>query len=167
MDLTTTIWIWAGGEGSGCHGPNCGRPKSQDPMLNIVRLQEYQNGLMLPDGKLMIGRPRHEQHFDLLQKTPYAREGQKFLKAGGVRLGREPNGFVSIGSDDRETMERALKILRNMPTDRVQFDYVPAGESALSRTVYVEGERDEVIEKVAHWWSRQHEGEEIAAEKAA
>ncbi len=29
MNLSTTIEIYAGGPGSGCKGPNCGRPKEQ------------------------------------------------------------------------------------------------------------------------------------------
>ena len=28
MNLATTIWIYGGGPGSGCTGPNCGRPTS-------------------------------------------------------------------------------------------------------------------------------------------
>jgi len=32
MNLATTIELYAGGEGSGCQGPNCGRPKTRIPV---------------------------------------------------------------------------------------------------------------------------------------
>lgn len=39
MNLTTTILVWAGGEGSGCHGPNCGRKK-----VGLVKVQDGGEG---------------------------------------------------------------------------------------------------------------------------
>lgn len=43
MRLQTTIWIWAGGEGSGCRGPNCGRPKVGLERVNRAGLPEEVN----------------------------------------------------------------------------------------------------------------------------
>ena len=45
MNLSCTIWIWAGGEGSGCHGPNCGRPT-----ITVVKLQDGNSATGKPDG---------------------------------------------------------------------------------------------------------------------
>ena len=61
MNLHCTVWIWAGGEGSGCHGPNCGRPKGRlEPVEDLRKGDAYQirdeNGKVI--GSILVHRYR-------------------------------------------------------------------------------------------------------------
>ena len=49
MNLATTVSIYAGGPGSGCHGENCGRPKGVKVQLAL------RNGKYEWDGKVTSG----------------------------------------------------------------------------------------------------------------
>ena len=54
MNLATTIELYAGGQGSGCHGENCGRPKLASDK------QEEKADTLLKEHDQIKGHPRRE-----------------------------------------------------------------------------------------------------------
>lgn len=56
MNLLETISIFAGGPGSGCRGPNCGRPKLRNSADVIKYRQQVKDELVLVRAKLKIKR---------------------------------------------------------------------------------------------------------------
>jgi hypothetical protein len=165
MNLEVTLSVYGGGPGSGCVGPNCGRPKIN--FSQVSRFEgRYVSGLMTRDGKIVMGNQPHE---GLLKDYRLNDNGTSdFLAKGGIRFGLGNGGFVEVGNRSKEVIGTAMKLLEAMPRVLLRFEYRPDYSNSLVRTksgylaekdkyFYSEGELSRVQRDVSVWQARLNE----------
>lgn len=67
MDMATTLIIFGGGHGSGCHGPNCGRPRSDTGVAFVS--PNTQENLNLANAMDALHSPEHRAFRQLAQQV--------------------------------------------------------------------------------------------------
>src|ERR1039457_3478906 len=77
MNLATSISIYAGGPGSGCTGPNCGRPAKKAGSVMDPKLDE---------------KPFHKANMSKMSKVLEAHSFTKASGGGGARPGGSHEG---------------------------------------------------------------------------
>jgi hypothetical protein len=131
--LATTVTLWFGGQGSGCRGPNCGRPaatvKNHNEMYSRVPMGALGYRPLLVSGKTgkMVGG---KEHAELMEKLGYNinKDGARFYQDGGVRVllwkDRVALQLAHVGS-----IRLAQDILNKVPVDHAFVEYYrPVGK---------------------------------------
>lgn len=118
MNLVTSIWIWAGGEGSGCHGPNCGRPSGSGNVSAIP----YHDGWITKDGEF---HRLHGTHAETAVAIGLASKEsgavREALVAGNIRIvysgpmsGAGHTAWIEVHKLDDDTRERLADLVERM-----------------------------------------------------
>jgi hypothetical protein len=116
MNMAATIRLYGGGPGSGCEGPNCGRPPLSAWVKNTKAFKEpprvSRQGFMdhyvvEPDGTAKLV-PSHITYFSQSNKG-----FNQFMREGGITVTVSSGGpGISFGRSDEETIEKVLQVAR-------------------------------------------------------
>lgn len=114
MNLAATLLLYAGGPGSGCTGPNCGRPAvvtntrefiSPPPAVQSAD-QKMDHYVVQPDGTAKRVLSHISYFMDTRQKI------SDFFKNGGIMATVSGGGpGVSFGKKDSDTVEKVIQVL--------------------------------------------------------
>jgi hypothetical protein len=114
LNLAVTISLYGGGPGSGCVGPNCGRPvsyvKNTRTFIAPPKISGGESPLdhyvVEPDGesKRVLS---HISYFSGQSKLGY----NDFLKQGGITVTVSAGGpGIAFGKKDEETVDKVLQV---------------------------------------------------------
>lgn len=118
MNLADTLSIYGGGPGSGCQGPNCGRPATAvhwDGMSQTQKAYQDQNGHYLPERLV-----EHDKAIKKYQHRPSQENPVLHLTAGGTASGKT----VAAKTENKDLRDPAIVNMDMPRADLPEFQQV-------------------------------------------
>jgi hypothetical protein len=178
VNLQSTISVFAYGTSEGVEKSwdTRGRGRKID-WKKINSLGRNERALMSADGKILTFDrasqvPRATTHQNLLiQHLGNNANFDKFMYNGGIRIHNyESKGIAEIGTIKGDTVERAVRVLQELPTLTVYFEYNPhygpIGASSGGNYFNAGGEPKKVVGEIRSWY-REKTGKDLMAQKEA
>ncbi len=160
MNLATTIWLYAGGPGSGCAGPNCGRPSTgvvrntrefiEPPPNTMSRDQKMDHYVVSPDGEAKRVLSHLGYFMDTKQKV------SDFLKNGGIMVTVSGGGpGFTFGSKDESTVDRLVQVLTHPVFSGYEATVSYYGKNRAAPELEFEGRPSKIARQLREWAGQQ------------